>query len=215
MKQKLAIILSVIALVGVIFLAVLWIIGDLKLSIVTLDTFIGVSVTMLAILFTIVIGWQIINAIKIREEIKSLEIKHNRIIENEQRLAENDKLHTKETYNLHSSICQLTADSSFKQRSYVEAFAFTVFSLYFAIMGDTPNQSNYISQMQLTLTLINSSPLPSAVDLIKQIEIYSDKIRQTDSYRKCLSCIYDKTMTEFWQKMRSLGWERGTIDKKM
>lgn len=88
-------------------------------------------------------------------------------------------------------------------------------SLFFAIMGDTPNQSNFISQMQLALTQINSSPLPSAVDLIKQIEIYSDKIRQTDSYRKCLSGIYDKTMTDFWQKMISLGWERGTTDKKM
>lgn len=209
MKQKLAIILSIIALLGVILIAGLWIFGDLKLCVVTLDTFIGVSITILAILFTIVIGWQIINAIKIREEIKVLDDKHKLIIENERKLAENDRLHTKETYNLQSAICQLTADSNSKQGFYVEAFTFYVIALYFAIMADTPNQGNNIKQMQLVLTRIITKPLLSSSDMFKQIESYSEKIRQTDSYKNCLSGMFEEVMSVFWQKMRSFGWQVG------
>ena len=63
MKTKVTFILSLISFVGVLSVWGLWLFGTMKLSIVSLDTFIGVIVALLAIIFTVVIGLQIVNAI--------------------------------------------------------------------------------------------------------------------------------------------------------
>ena len=63
MKKNLSIILSLLALVGVVVLAVVMTCLNVSLSNVSLDTFIGVMVTMIGILVTFAVGWQIINAL--------------------------------------------------------------------------------------------------------------------------------------------------------
>ena len=105
MTTKLSIILSIISIVGVLSICGLWLFGAMKLSVVSLDTFIGVIVALLAIIFTVIIGWQIINTIEIRNWMSQIEQKQNTLVENERKLAENDQLHTLEAYNLHAAIC--------------------------------------------------------------------------------------------------------------
>ena len=105
MKTKLSIILSIISIVGVLSIWGLWLFGTMKLSVVSLDTFIGVIIALLAIIFTIIIGWQIINTIEIRNWMSQIEQNQKELAENEKRLAENDQLHTLEAYNLHAAIC--------------------------------------------------------------------------------------------------------------
>ena len=61
MKTKVTFILSLISFVGVLSVWGLWLFGTMKLFIVSLDTFIGVIVALLAIIFTVVIGLQIVN----------------------------------------------------------------------------------------------------------------------------------------------------------
>lgn len=73
MKQYLAIFLSIIALMGVLVIVGVWVFGSLQLSVVSLDTFIGVSVTLLSVIFMVIIGWQVINAIQVREEMGKME----------------------------------------------------------------------------------------------------------------------------------------------
>lgn len=73
-KQSLSILLSLIALVGTVSVWVLWICNTLKLSIVSLDNFIGVMVALLGILVTFAIGWQIVNALEIKAKLKEIEI---------------------------------------------------------------------------------------------------------------------------------------------
>ena len=75
------------ALIGVLILSCLWIFGSLEASVVTLDTFIGVLVAVLAIVFTVVIGFQITNAIDIKDRMTELERKQNEMVDNERRLA--------------------------------------------------------------------------------------------------------------------------------
>ena len=94
MRTRLTTILSLLSFVSVVILIGFWIFGAMKLSVVSLDTFIGVIVALLAIIFTLVIGWQIINTIEMRDKITELEKRQNQLIENERLLAENDKLHT-------------------------------------------------------------------------------------------------------------------------
>lgn len=73
-KENLSILFSLIALVGVVTVWGLWICNTLRLSVVSLDSFIGVMITLLGILVTFAIGWQIINALEIKAKLKEIEI---------------------------------------------------------------------------------------------------------------------------------------------
>lgn len=177
----------------------------INLSVVSLDTFIGVIVALLAIIFTVIVGWQIINAIEMRDRMAELEKQHNNLVENERILAENDRLHTKEAYNLQSGLCGEIAESYRTKGQYIEAFTFYHAALYFAILSERPNQMNHLNQMNLILSLITTQPVINFTSLAQQIKEDANRIRKTTSYRNCLSEIYEQTMQEFWQRMKMLG----------
>lgn len=73
MKINLSIILSLAALIGVVVLAVIMACLNISLANVSLDTFIGVMVTMIGILVTFAVGWQIINALEIKSKLAEIE----------------------------------------------------------------------------------------------------------------------------------------------
>ena len=78
MKNNLSIILSIIAIVGVVSVWILWGCNVIELSVISLDSFVGIIVSLLGILVTFAIGWQIINAIEIKAKLKEIEaIKYN------------------------------------------------------------------------------------------------------------------------------------------
>lgn len=207
MTTKLSIILSIISIVGVSSICGLWLFGAMKLSVVSLDTFIGVIVALLAIIFTIIIGWQIINTIEIRNWMSQIEQKQNALAENERRLAENDQLHTLEAYNLHAAICQTDADSYKDKGQYIEAFTFYHVALCYSILSGTPNPLNRINKLSQITQCIISPPIADFKMLAIQIKSDSDRIRTTTSYRNCLSEVYEQTMQAFWQKINLLGLE--------
>ena len=207
MKTKLSIILSIISIVGVLSIWGLWLFGTMKLSVVSLDTFIGVIIALLAIIFTIIIGWQIINTIEIRNWMSQIEQNQNELAENEKKLAENDHLHTLEAYNLHAAICQADADSYVEKKQYVEAFTFYHVALCYSILSGTPNQLNRINKLSQITQCIIAPPIADFKMLARQIKSDSDRIRTTTSYRNCLSEVYEQTMLTFWQKIKLLGLE--------
>lgn len=207
MKEKLPIILSVVSIFIALTIGGLWLFGTIHISVVSLDTFIGVIVALLAIIFTVVIGWQIINTIEIRSWMNQLEQKQNALVENERRLAENDQLHTLEAYNLHAAICQADADSYIEKKQYVEAFTFYHVALCYSILSGTPNQLNRINKLSQITQCIIAPPIADFKMLARQIKSDSDRIRTTTSYRNCLSEVYEQTMQTFWQKIKLLGLE--------
>jgi hypothetical protein len=75
--------MSLISFVGVLSVWGLWIFGSMELSVVSLDTFVGVIVALLAIVFTVIVGLQIVNAIDMREKMSELEKRQMDILENE------------------------------------------------------------------------------------------------------------------------------------
>lgn len=207
MKEKLPIILSVVSIFIALTIGGLWLFGTMKLSVVSLDTFIGVIVALLAIIFTVVIGWQIINTIEIRSWMNQLEQKQKTLVENERKLAENDQLHTLEAYNLHAAICQTDADSYKDKGQYIEAFTFYHVALCYSILSGTPNQLNRINKLSQITQCITAPPIADLKMLARQIKSDSDRIRTTTSYRNCLSEVYEQTMLTFWQKIKLLGLE--------
>ncbi len=197
--------MSLISFVGVLSVWGLWIFGSMELSVVSLDTFVGVIVALLAIVFTVIVGLQIVNAIDMREKMSELEKRQMDILENERQLAENDRLHVMETYNLQAGINGESAESYFTKGLYVEAFAFYHAALHHAILANQKNQLNRVNQLQSIVQLITTRPVVNFSSLAQQINADMEGIRKTTSYRNCLSEIYEQTMQAFWQKMKMLG----------
>ena len=205
MKTKITFILSLISFVGVLSVWGLWVFGSMKLSVVSLDTFIGVIVALLAIVFTVIVGLQIVNAIDMREKMSELEKRQMDILENERQLAENDRLHVMETYNLQAGINGESAEAYFAKGQYIEAFTFYHAALHHAILANQRNQLNRVNQLQTIVQLITTRPVVNFSSLAQQINADMEGIRKTTSYRNCLSEIYEQTMQAFWQKMKMLG----------
>ena len=72
-KKNLSIILSLLALVGVLVIICLIIFKDISLCTITLDTFVGVMVSIMGILITFVVGWQIINTLEIKTKLTEID----------------------------------------------------------------------------------------------------------------------------------------------
>ena len=205
MKTKISIILSTISIIGVLSVWGLWIFASLELAVVSLDTFIGVIVALLAIVFTVIIGFQIVNAIDMREKMSQLEKRQMEILENERQLAENDRLHVMEAYNLQAGINGESAEAYFAKGQYIESFTFYHAALHHAILANQKNQLNRVNQLQTIVQLITTRPVANFSSLAQQIKTDTEGIRKTTSYRNCLSEIYEQTMQAFWQKMKMLG----------
>lgn len=71
------------AVVGVVILVILWCSRSMSLTAMSLDTFIGVMATMIGLLVTFAIGWQVINALDIKSKLAEIEKLKDEI--NEQR----------------------------------------------------------------------------------------------------------------------------------
>jgi|GEM_PF-6076476 len=65
MKDKISLIISLIVIIRVLVWATVWVCRSWEVCVLGLDTFIRVTVVILALIFTVVIGYQIINIIDV------------------------------------------------------------------------------------------------------------------------------------------------------
>lgn len=76
-----AIVLSVVSILTVVAMIAMWICESRKICVVELDSFVGVIVALLAIIVTLVLGWQIFNIFELRqkmEEMNELKLQFNK-----------------------------------------------------------------------------------------------------------------------------------------
>ena len=207
MKEKLSIILSVTALIGVLSVWGLWLCESFEFSVVSLDSFVGVIVALLAIIVTVAIGYQIVNALEIKDDIAQLKQRQSIISENEQHLV-------KLAINLQSGNSSSTAHLYAAKGEYFEAFVFSHTAFYFAIQSDSPNQMNYINHLNTLLDAIEKMPVTDYALSKQEVISYSERIRTTPSYRNYFKEEYERMMQRFWDKMKQLGLENGTETKQ-
>ena len=205
MKNRLSIIVSLISLAGVLVIAGIWIFGSIKISVVSLDTFIGICVALMAIVFTVIVGLQIVNAIDMKERISETERKQKEQIEIERRLAENDLIQTKQVNNLQAGICSTNGDLYRVQNNLIEAFWCYHSALYHSIIAGTPKLEARINTMRIVAGQISSKPSADFSILLPQIVFEYSEIKKTDVYRNYLSSDYDAIMMNFENKMKVLG----------
>ena len=72
-KAKAAFFMSSLSTLAALVVLGCWYFGTLELAVVTLDTFVGVTVALLAIIVTIAIGWQIWAAMDLKSNITKLD----------------------------------------------------------------------------------------------------------------------------------------------
>ena len=157
-NTRLSLILSIIAIVGVLSVWALWIFGSLQVSV--------------AIIVTIILGWQIINAVEIRAKIKELEKNHRSIQESARLLNDSNQNFIKLAYNLQAGICDGNTDSYITKGLFVEAFGSCHSALHQAIIAGQSNLKNRIEQLNKLSGAISSPPKVDFSMLRKQIELY-------------------------------------------
>lgn len=87
-KKNLSIILSLLSLIGVLVIIGLIIFKDISLCTITLDTFVGVMVSIMGILITFVVGWQIINTLEIKTKLTEIDNVKSDLDEQKEKLKE-------------------------------------------------------------------------------------------------------------------------------
>lgn len=186
MKNNLSIILSLLAFVCVIVLSALVFIPDIALSDVSLDTFIGVMVTMIGILVTFAVGWQIINALEIKSKLAEIETIKNDIKEQREQmleLAESTK---------HESML-IRAQEFYRCGDHIHATICAMDSLLHCLPLKVPSNINLVLQsVEAFAAQINTFIMAEDNEEILKID---DAIRRANNYifiQEHYEQIYDK-----------------------
>lgn len=103
-------------------LSCLWCWNTGSFKVVNLDTFVGVIVALLAILITIVLGWQIYNAIELKQKINELDQLKNHFMKQQESIQQL-------TYKTAHGIHLIWGSEAVKEKHYPEAFRYYIFSL--------------------------------------------------------------------------------------
>lgn len=192
--------LSLIAIVMSSAVIALWLFKAKTIAIIQLDTFIGVIVALMALLVTIVLGWQIYNAVEIKEKlisIKSLQEEQRQLkIELEKARKAIQKANIYNAF-YHSTMMGLGASNV---KDYLSAFRFLHNALVISLQAEE-------KPIELRATVSN---LSESAQAIKQGEIISkghydeiiniDKsIRKSKWYSLCRED-YDEAYSIFLSK---------------
>jgi hypothetical protein len=156
--------LSLIAIVISIIIVIVWIVNNFQVTTVHLDSFIGVTVALLALLVTIVLGWQIYNAVNINEKIRSIDTLESRL--------EYQSHELEQKYNM---VCHIqaynSAQLSIDREDYIDAYRWFQNSLQYSSLLDIPiNSEIIIGKMKNCVEHINKN---SSINMILWEEIES------------------------------------------
>ncbi len=164
--------LSIIAIICSVITIILWIIAPCKMTATNLDCFIGVAVALLAILVTMLLGWQIYNALEIKEKMSAFETLGSELKQQAQEM--NQKY-----YKMSHLQALTTAHQSASTNDYVDAYRWLVTALAYTLSLEEPiNVELILSEMALYVELIPSDS-PIDIDLIEEMDYDHNTISQS------------------------------------
>lgn len=194
----LAVLLSILAVVLCLFVFLLWIFETIPHSVVTPDSFIGACITLLSIIVTIAIGWQIFNAVEVKNTMKELKEKQKRVDELHDELKEEIQKVKNDAedmmnimYYLHAQMLSLHALDGHR---YDRAFYNHLLALSYFMQIDEPDPiiSNQI--------LKNMESSIKKIDKITIDKVKIDKADKCIREQKCFNWIenrYNNVMANF------------------
>ncbi len=174
-KWSLAHFCAYLSLAISITLLVIWCCNVGGFTVVSLDSFVGVIVALLAIVVTMAVGWQIFNVVDINDKIKKLTILEEKFNKQEETIDQQ----TKKSQHLISLIFGFEA---YKVKNYIEAFRYFMASLRCSMLLDKP--LNVDKLLSLNRKVVNQIEEGCTCNLEKLNEIreYDKSIRSSPCY---------------------------------
>jgi len=193
-KGNLAHICAYVSLAISITLLVLWCCNVGGFTVVSLDSFVGVIVALLAIIVTLAVGWQIFNVVDINRKIEKLSIL-------EEKLNKQEKTFKQQNFKSQESINFILGCESGSDEDYLSAFRFYMFSLKYSIQLETSsNIKVLLNALEKMANKIESGSVCTA-NYLNAIQTSSNIIRQSPNYI-FIKEWYEKIITIFNSKVR-------------
>lgn len=185
-----------LSLVISITMIVLWCCNVGGFSVVSLDSFVGVIVALLAIITTLAIGWQIYNSIEIKNKIEELNVLKEKL--DKQEIESNVR-----TNKINLLIFGSLADIELYNKNYIIAFRYLMTSLKYSMSLDTPdNIYTIFDRMNIIISkILQDSPCTS--ENMKRIQDLDKSIKKS----KCYNIIknqYEEKYDKFISKVKQV-----------
>ena len=199
-----AIVISIIALLICAITIGLWIFEVAPKSIVTIDAYMGVCATVLSIIVTIAIGWQIFNVVEVRNTMKHLEKRQGDVDELHEKLEKKirylehdfDEM-THHTLHLHAVTLALHVGI---EKKYDEACYHCMVALMESIQLKKPlNVNEVLNYFQKYLGFITTTILMSKEEM-RELRDMDKIIRKSEQY-ELFGSRYEEISCNYFAKM--------------
>jgi uncharacterized membrane protein (DUF485 family) len=171
--------LSITSIIVIVILVIMWFCNVWELSVIGIETFIGVIVALLAIIVTFVVGWQIYNTIEIRNKLSELD-KLESEIEQQKLLIENS------VYQSRHLIAFTWAINHHEKGNYAEAFGYALQSLPYTMRLNNP------INIDTLMDVIVDSAKKVLVNTIVEKDFYNEMILDDREIRDLSNYVYIK-----------------------
>ena len=191
-KWSLAHICAYVSLAISITMLVLWCCNVGGFTVVSLDSFVGVIVALLAIVVTLAIGWQIFNSIEIRKRIEKLDAL-------EEKFREHDKKMNQLYFWSHHLISANMGDFAFNNNQFLLAFLYYMKSLESSLSLKTPlNLDKILEYLSCITDQIKNGDV---CDYLGSIQESDKAIRASKNYI-IINRRYEKIYNAFISKIK-------------
>lgn len=202
-KSTWALLISIVALLLCLLVLALWVFEVIPHSVITPDCFIGACVSLLAIIVTIAIGWQIFNIVEVKSIIKEYAQKQVEVDKLQNQLQnEIHKIEIDAEYDLHHSMhlhaitlalhCQM-------QKKHGEACYHCFEALAESVqMRELMNVDNIFEMLHVNMNAIVTQIKLSELDKHELKEM--ERIIRASKHYHLFTDRFEKTIVEFYQK---------------
>ena len=193
-KPSLAHICAYLSLAISVTLLILWCCNVGGFTVVSLDSFVGVIVALLAIVVTLVIGLQIYNSIELNDRLKKLSTL-------EERLIKQDKTFKQQNNKSNHLISFIYGVEAKREKEFLEAFRYYMASLKCSMLLDKPiNVDHLLNDLEKVTSNIEESTI-CVIERLNEIKEYDIAIRKSYSY-DIIKSRYERIYNDFCSKVK-------------
>jgi len=191
-KFSFAHICAYLSLVISVTMIALWCCNAGGFKVVSLDSFVGVIVALLAIVVTLVVGWQIYNALELKAKIEELNNLKEKLNIQEKKIAEQSN------YANHLVFAAL-ADVELYNKQYLKTFSYSMISLEETLLLDSPkNVEAILERLEISISNMQQGILYNDM---KNFHERDNNIRNTQQYYM-IKNRYEKIYNDFISKVK-------------
>lgn len=197
-KSTWALVVSIVALLLCLLVFGLWIFEVIPHSVISADTFIGACVTLMSIIVTIAVGWQIFNVIEMRQMMRQLEEKQKNIDEAQLKLDKEVRKNYSHSLHLHHMTLAMQQETV---HQYAPAIFYYIGALYAGMGLNLPYDNNdyiwvHVKSCLAQLTGVTKVP----TQMYKDVGDIDALIRASEEYH-WIRTQYEPLLEEFKAKI--------------